>query len=67
MQLRSLLLAVLCTLTVPALAQQTPRQLNTLPGAPTPPPATTPAAPAVTASPAAAPAPTALPPTLPAG
>ncbi|SNR68531.1 hypothetical protein [Hymenobacter mucosus] len=46
MQLRSFLMAVLCTLAVPGLAQQTPRQLNTLPGAPvptTPPPATTPA------------------------
>jgi hypothetical protein len=50
MQLRSLLLTVLCTLSVPALAQQTPRQLNTLPGAPAPTPA--PAVPAATASPA---------------
>ncbi|WP_088843397.1 hypothetical protein [Hymenobacter gelipurpurascens] len=58
MQLRSLLLAVLCTFSVPALAQQTPRQLNTLPGAPAPtPPAPAPATsptPATTVVPAAA-------------
>ncbi|TGD83108.1 hypothetical protein [Hymenobacter wooponensis] len=55
MQLRSLLLAVLCTLSVSALAQETPRQLNTLPGAPTPPPATTPIIPPATSSPAVLP------------
>jgi hypothetical protein len=76
MLLRSFPLLALCTLAVPALAQQTPRELNTLPGAPAAAPATpapvAPAAPAATATPAPdttrrAPAPRALaaPPTLP--
>ena len=40
MLLRSFPLLALCTLAVPALAQQTPRELNTLPGAPAATPAT---------------------------
>ncbi|WP_426490472.1 hypothetical protein [Hymenobacter sp. 102] len=39
MLLRSLPLLALCALAAPALAQQTPRELNTLPGAPAPQPA----------------------------
>lgn len=48
MSFRSLSLLLLCSVAVPALAQQTPRELNTLPGTPRPSP-----------TPAAAPAPSA--------
>ncbi|WP_202910442.1 hypothetical protein [Hymenobacter sediminis] len=68
MSFRSLSLLLLCTVAVPALAQQTPRELNTLPGAPRPvptPPATVNPAPAATPA-APAPAPTAVaPPAVP--
>ncbi|GAB3287721.1 hypothetical protein [Hymenobacter tenuis] len=76
MSLRSLSLLALCALTFPALAQQTPRELNTLPGAPQPatvpapapasaPAAATPAAPADTARRAPQPRTLASPPAVP--
>ncbi|MCA8832629.1 hypothetical protein [Hymenobacter pini] len=58
MLLRSLPLLALCALAAPALAQQTPRELNTLPGAPAPQPAPVTPAPA---APAPAPVTTAPP------
>lgn len=72
MSLRSLPLLVLCTFAAPVLAQQTPRELNTLPGAPQPapkpaPPTPAPAAvaPADTARRAPAPRTLASPPAVP--
>lgn len=55
MSFRSLPLLLLCAVAAPALAQQTPRELNTLPGTPRPAPT-----PPATVSPAAAPAPAAV-------
>lgn len=56
MLFRSLSLLLFCTVAAPTMAQQTPRELNTLPGAPQPPtPASTTAAPAPAPTPAVAP------------